>query len=83
MQHRVYGSSSKVPFPMFIHFNNLKKTRPVMTLNSNREAASLGFGALYCTEEVGGTGLGRAASAAVFEVHTRFRLVGNHVTMGH
>ena len=32
-----------------------------------REAAALGFGALYCTEDVGGTGLGRAASASVFE----------------
>ena len=32
-----------------------------------RAAAELGFGALYCREEVGGTGLSRAASAAVFE----------------
>jgi len=37
---------------------------PVDTL---REAAALGFGAIYCREDVGGTGLGRLEAAIIFE----------------
>ena len=37
---------------------------PVDTL---REAASLGFGAVYCRDDVGGTGLGRLEAAIIFE----------------
>ena len=32
-----------------------------------RKAASLGFGAVYCAEEFGGTGLTRTDSSIIFE----------------
>lgn len=32
-----------------------------------RNAASLGFGAIYCSEKFGGTGLGRVDASIIFE----------------
>lgn len=37
---------------------------PVDTL---QQAAQLGFGAIYCKEQFGGTGLGRLDAAIIFE----------------
>lgn len=34
---------------------------------SMRLAAQLGFGAIYCREEFGGTGLGRVDASVIFE----------------
>jgi hypothetical protein len=36
-------------------------------MDTLREAAKLGFGAMYVREDVGGTGLGRADGAVIFE----------------
>ena len=32
-----------------------------------RKAAELGFGAIYCKEDYGGTGLGRTEASIIFE----------------
>jgi isobutyryl-CoA dehydrogenase len=41
-----------------------EKTFPEAAL---RQAAALGFGGVYCREDVGGTGLGRKDAAVIFE----------------
>ena len=43
---------------------DLEQTFPRETL---RHAAELGFGAVYCSEEYGGTGLGRLDASVIFE----------------
>lgn len=39
----------------------------IFPVDALREAAALGFGAVYCADDVGGTGLGRLEAAIIFE----------------
>lgn len=48
-------------------FSALWDEKKIFDLDTLREAAQLGFGAVYVREDVGGTGLGRADAAVIFE----------------
>ena len=49
---------------MNYNFPDLQEIFPVDVL---RQAANLGFGAIYCQEEHGGTGLNRVDASIIFE----------------
>jgi alkylation response protein AidB-like acyl-CoA dehydrogenase len=49
--------------PFAAHWDETKE----FSVDTLRQAAQLGFGAVYVKEDVGGTGLGRADAAVIFE----------------
>eukprot|EP00884_Botryococcus_braunii_P007492 jgi/Botrbrau1/16744/Bobra.0277s0002.2 len=48
-------------------FSAVWDEKKIFDLDTLREAAQLGFGAVYVRDDVGGTGLGRADAAVIFE----------------
>ncbi|NRA86371.1 MAG: acyl-CoA dehydrogenase family protein [Rhizobiales bacterium] len=51
----------------FAPFANEWDQKTIFPVDALRKAAELGFGAIYCSDQYGGTGLGRLDAATIFE----------------
>lgn len=76
--------ASKFAAEKLAPFSALWDEKKTFDLDTLREAAQLGFGAVYVRDDVGGTGLGRADAAVIFEAlaygdisHTAYLTIHN------
>lgn len=76
--------ASKFAAEKFAPFSAMWDEKKIFDLEALREAAQLGFGGVYVRDDVGGTGLGRADAAVIFEAlaygdvsHTAYLTIHN------